>query len=95
MVIFGLKPWVNPFRKCPFFDFLNFLFLYARKVSFCSRISQNTFSWSIFPKKKNVGKMAIFGLKPWVNPFRKCQFFDFLNFLFLYARKVSFCSRIS
>ena len=27
--------------------------------------------------------MAIFGPKPWVNPFfKKSQFFDFLNFLF-------------
>ena len=33
--------------------------------------------------KKNRGKMAIFAPKPSVNPLEKCQFFDFLNFLFL------------
>ena len=34
--------------------------------------------------KKKVGKKAIFGPKPWVFfPLEKCQFFDFLNFLFL------------
>ena len=34
--------------------------------------------------------MAIFGPKPWVNPLEKCQFFDFLNFLFLYTRQAFF-----
>ena len=38
--------------------------------------------------------MAIFGPKAWVNPFEKCQFFDFLNFSFLQPRKVFFGSRI-
>ena len=39
------------------------------------------------PKKRKVGKMAIFGQKPCVKAFGKCQFFDFLNFLFLYCLK--------
>ena len=39
--------------------------------------------------------MAIFGPKPWVNYFKKIQFFDFLNFLFLLPRKAFFQSRIS
>ena len=47
-----------------FFDFLNLLFLYPRKVFFRSRISEDIFSWPILPKKKD-GKMAIFGPKPW------------------------------
>ena len=34
--------------------------------------------------------MAIFRPKLWVNPLEKCQFFDFLNFLFLYTRKAFF-----
>ena len=33
--------------------------------------------------KKKVGEMAIFGPKPWVNPFGKMSIFDFLDFLFL------------
>ena len=33
--------------------------------------------------KKKVGKMAIFGLKPWVNPFGKRSIFRLLNFVFL------------
>ena len=39
------------------------------------------------PKKTKVGKMAIFRQKPCVNAFGKRQFFDFLNFLFLYCLK--------
>ena len=34
--------------------------------------------------KKKVGKMAIFGRKPWVTALEKCQFIDFLN-LFFYS----------
>ena len=81
-------------EKCQFLDFLNFLF-YNLEWRFCrSRISQKTFSWLILPKKK-VGKIDIFGHKPWVNPFGKMAIFDFLNFLFLQPRKAFFRSRIS
>ena len=61
-------------EKCQFFDFLNFLFLQPRKAFFRSRISQNTFLQPILPKKK-VQKMAIFGPKPFVNPFGKIAIF--------------------
>ena len=37
-------------------------------------MSQKTFSWPILPKKKGA-KMAIFGPKPWVNPFGKMSIF--------------------
>ena len=141
---------LTPLENLQFFDILNFLFLQPRKAFFRSRISQDTFSWSILRQKK-VRKMAIFGPKPWVNPFgkmsifrlfellvfiaqkgvfsfqnivkvifltnialkkklekwpyldqnhgltllEKCQFFEFLNFLFLLPTKALFCSRIS
>ena len=39
--------------------------------------------------------MAIFGPKPWDNPFEKCQFLDFLNFLVLLPKKAFFDSKIS
>ena len=61
-------------EKCQFFDSLNFLFLLPRKAFFRSRISQNTFLQPILPKKK-VQKMAIFGPKPFVNPFGKTSIF--------------------
>ena len=74
MAIFRPKP----LEKYQFFDFLQFFFLQPRKAFFRSRISLGTFSYAILPKKK-VGKRPIFGPKPLVNPFGKCQFFNFLN----------------
>ena len=44
---------LTPLEICQFFDFLNFLFLYPRNAFFCSRISSQTFSWSILPKIKS------------------------------------------
>ena len=85
MAIFGPKAWVQPFGKCQFFDILNFLFLWPRKAFFSSRISQETFSWPILPKQKKVGKMAIFGPKPWVNPFGKISIFRLFELLVFIA----------
>ena len=73
-----LKKWpfldqnhgLNPLGKCQFLGFLNFLFLQPQKAVFRSRISEKTFSRPILPIKK-VGKTAIFGPKPCVNPFGK------------------------
>ena len=90
MAIFGPKP----LAKCQSFYFLNFLFFQPRKAFFRSRISQNTFSWSKLCKKK-VGKMAILGPKPWVNPLEKSHIFDFFNLLFLQPRKAFSLSRMS
>ena len=36
--------------------------------------------------------MAIFGQKPWVNPFAKCQFFDFFKLVVFIGYKVFFLS---
>ena len=33
--------------------------------------------------KKKVGKMAIFGPKPWVNPFRKMSIFGLFKLVFI------------
>ena len=70
MVIFGPKPWINPFKKNVNFSTFRIFFLQARKAFFRTRISLKTFSWPILPKKK-VEKTAMFGPKPWVNPFKK------------------------
>ena len=95
MAIFGPNPWVNPFEKCQFFDFLNFLFLQLRKACIGSRISLKTFSWLILPTKKNLEKWAFLSQNHALTPLEKCQFFYFLNFLFLQLRKGLFGSRIS
>ena len=108
-------------KKCHFFDFLNILFLQPRQASFSFyNIVKDIFLAYITYKK--VGKMGIFGPKPWVNPFgkisifrhfellvffslerrffvltplEKCQFLDFLTFLFLEPRKTVFPAKIS
>ena len=67
MAIFGLKPWVNPFGKMSIFRLSK---LYA-------------FSWPILPKKKKLEKWPFFDQNHGLTPLEKCQFFDFLNFLFL------------
>ena len=150
MANFRPKVWVNPYGKMSVFRLLELFVLQATKAFFRCRISLKTFSQPILPKKK-VGKRAIFGPKPWVNPFgkmsifrlfellitiaqkgvfsfqnivkdiflvyialkkklekwpfldqnhgltllEKCQFFAFLNILFLKPRKAFFCCRIS
>ena len=80
MAICGPKPWVNSFGKIAIFRLLNFFFLKPRKAFCRSRISLKTFSWPILPKNK-IGKMAIFGLKLWVNPFRKMSMFRLFELL--------------
>ena len=84
---------LTPLEKCQFFDFLIFWFLEARKAFLRSRIWSRRFSVleyrkRYFPglfcrKKQKFQKKDIFVQKPWINPFRIMQFFDFLNFLFL------------
>ena len=71
-------------QKRQFFDFLNFLFLQRRKAFFRFRISKKKFSWPILPKKE-VGKMAIFGPKPWVNPFGKMSIFGLFGLVVFIA----------
>ena len=69
---------LTPLEKRQFFDSLNFFFLYRRKAFFRSRIS----SWPLLPKKK-LEKWPFLDQNHELTPFEKCQFFDFLNFLFL------------
>ena len=82
MAIFGAKPWVNPFGKMSIFRLFELLVFIAQKgvFSFYNIIIYIFLAWPILPKTK-VGKMAIFGAKPF--PLEKCEFFDLLNFLFL------------
>ena len=46
-------------------------------------------------KKKKLEKGPFLDLNHGLTPLEKCQFFDCLNFLFLWPRKAFFCSRIS
>ena len=90
MAIFGPKPWVNPLRKCRFFDY-NHLLIPLEKYQFfdfktsCFYSLERRFFVLEYRKrhflglycliKKQFGKMAISGPKPWVNPFGKMSIF--------------------
>ena len=62
---------------------------------FRARISYKTFSWPIMPKKKKLEKGHFSDQNQGLTPFKKCQFFDFLNFLLLYPGKAFFRAKIS
>ena len=80
MVIFGTKPWVNPLEKCQFFEFLNFFYSLERRV-FVVEYRKGHFP-GLYCRKKKDGKMAIFGPKPWANPFEKMSIFRLFERLF-------------
>ena len=83
MAIFGPKPWANPFGKMLIFRLFEIPFFYSLEWRFfVLEYRKREFFFPILPKIK-VRKMAIFEPKPWLTLLEKCQFFDFLNFLFL------------
>ena len=92
--IFEKNHGLTPLEKCQFFDFLLFLFLVPRNAFFRSRIWWNTFSWPILSTKNKLEKWPIFEQNHGLTPLKKCQFFDFFNFLFLLPRNGFFRSRI-
>ena len=94
MAIFGPKPWVNSFGKMSIFRLFELLVFIAQKSVFAFQNIIKDIFLAYIAKRKTFGKMAIFPPKPWVNPLGKCQFLDFLDFLFLQPRMAFFRSRI-
>ena len=91
MAICGQKPWVNPFGKMSIFRLFELLVFIAQKGIFFVLEYRKRHFPDLYCLKTKLGKMAIFGPKPWVNHFsRNCQFLNFLNFLFLLSRKAFF-----
>ena len=75
MAIVGPKPWVNPFGKMSIFKkFWTSCFYSLEKRFFVVEYRKRHFPNLNYLKKK-VGKMAIFGPKPWVDPFGKSSIF--------------------
>ena len=68
---------LTPLEKCQFSDFSNFLFSIAKKGIFSFQNILKDIFLVYIAKKKNIGKMAIFGSKQWANPLRKNQFLTF------------------
>ena len=83
MAIFGPKPWVNPFGEMSIFRLFRPLLFIAQKGVFSfQNIIKDIFQAYIALKKK-LEKLPFLDQNHGLTPLEKCQFFDFLNFLFL------------
>ena len=84
MDIFRPEPWVNPLGKMLVFRLFELLDFIALKGVFSFYNTIKDISLAYIALKKKVGKMAIFGPKPWVNPFGKMsliRLFELLVFV--------------
>ena len=82
MAIFGPKPWKNV-------NFSTFLtsFFYSLERRFSTLEYRKRHFSGLYCLKKKVGKMAIFGPKPWLNPFGKMSIFRLFGLLVFIAQK--------
>ena len=85
MAIFGQKPLVNPFRKMSIFRLFELVVFIAYKGIFFVLEYRNRHFPGLYCLNKKVGKMAIFGPKPWVNPFSKTSIFRLFDLLVFIA----------
>ena len=82
---FGPKPWANPFKKnFNFSTFWTSCFYSLDRRFFVLEYRKRHFP-VLYCLKKKVGKMAIFGPKPWVNPFGKMSIFRLFKLLVFIA----------
>ena len=92
---FGPKPWVNSFGKMSIFRLFELLVFIAQKGVFLLWNIVRDFFLTYIAKKKKLEKWPFLDQNHGLNPLEKCQFFHFLDFLFLQPRKAFFRSRIS
>ena len=83
MAIFGLKPWVNPFGKMSIFRLFEFPFFITLKGVFLYQNIVKDIFLAYIALKKRLEKWPFLDQNHVLTPLEKCQFFDFLNFLFL------------
>ena len=74
----------TPLEKYQYYDFLNFLFYSLERRFFVLEYHKRHYP-GLNCLKKNVGKMALFGPKPWVNPFGKMSIFQLFELLLFIA----------
>ena len=85
MAIFEPKPCVNRFGKMSIFGLFELLvFIGQKSPSFVLEYLKKHSPGQHCLKKKG-GKMAIFGPKPWVNPFGKMSIFGLFGLLVFIA----------
>ena len=85
MAIFGPKPWVNPFGKVSIFGLFEVLFFKSLERGFFVLEYRKRHFAGVYCLKLKVGKMAIFGPKPWVNPLLKMSIFRLFELFVLVA----------
>ena len=95
MAIFGPKPWVNPFGKMSIFRVFELLVFIDQKVVFSLLNNVRDIFQAYIALKKKLEKWLFFDQIHGLTPLKKCEFFEFLNFLFLQPGKSFFRSRIS
>ena len=85
---------LTPLEICQFFDFLNFFFYSLERPLFVLEYRKRHFPGPYCLKKK-LERWPFLDQNHGLTPFKKCQCFEFLNFLFLQPRKAFFRFRIS
>ena len=81
IAIFGPKAWVNPFGKMSIFRLFQLSFFCTLEKRFFVLEYRERNLPGLYCLKKKVKKMAIFGPKPWVNPFGKRSIFGLFGLL--------------
>ena len=90
MANFEPKLWVNPFGKMSVFQLSElFTFIGSKGVFLAVEYRKRHFP-GLNCQKKKLEKGPFLGQNHGLTPLDKCQFFDFLNFLFLSPRKAFF-----
>ena len=90
MVIFGPKPWVNPFAKMSIFRLLELFVFIAQKGAFSFQIIVKVIFLTNIALQKRLEKWPYLDQNHGLTPFENLQFFDILNFLFSQPRKAFF-----
>ena len=97
MALFGPKPYVNPFGKNVNFStfWTSCFYGLERRVLLLEYHKRHFLVLYCLKKKKKLKKWQFLDQNHRLTPLEKCQFFDFLNLLFLQRRKACFSCRIT
>ena len=87
IAIFEQKPWVNTFGKISVFGLFKLLVFIPQKDVFSFQNIVKDIFLAYIALKKKVGKMVIFGPKPWVNLFGKMSIFGIYELLVFIVQK--------
>ena len=79
MAIFEPKPWVHPCGKILILSTFSTSGFYSLERRFFALEYPKRHFPGLYYLKKTIGKMTMFGPKPWVNPFGKMSIFRLLE----------------